>query len=147
MQRRSTCIFCTSSNLEDVLQTDQSIPESITITASSDDASWMPFNIQHCTACHAYQTKYLADINVLYGESHIHPIGRIRKEMDTVFTELITRNSHVQGIMEIGGGNGTLSDALLPTHTKYYIIDPSYTGNTENRCIIPYVVEECDQSS
>ena len=53
------------------------------------------------------------------------------------FSELILSNPDIHNVLEIGAGNGILSDILLNKRGyNYTIVDPSYFGNTANKNIL-----------
>lgn len=104
----------------------------------------MPYNIQRCIRCNAHQVKYLADIDVLYANTHIFPIGNIRSEMDTIFGDMIKEKSdRITGVIEVGGGSGSLCQYVRNHVPSYHIVDPSYTGCTDGIVLIPDIVERC----
>ena len=150
MQARDKCIFCHKKNLEEILPDGEfQIPQSMCLMDTNNhEQHWMSYNIQKCLNCNTYQNKYLADINILYGQSHIAPYGTIRKNMTTQCSDFILKNiintNKNQVILEIGGGDGQLSDCILENNsyiTKYIIVDPSYVGNTSNRTIYNTYIE------
>lgn len=146
IEERTECIICNGSNLQDVLSPPLHIPQSVTIMSSMRNIYWFTYQIQHCNDCLAYQIKHLPDINIVYDTTHAFPMGSIRENMDEVLGSVIAGNSNAQCIVEIGGGNGVLSDKILSmssTISEYYIVDPCYTGNTDNKIIIPHLVESC----
>lgn len=150
---RTSCIFCKCEDITEVLPVDIHIPQSTLMKDDSHDSegddAWMMFNIQHCNRCLAYQTKYLADPIILYGGSHIHPIGKIRETMDDILCNMIVENSLITGIIEIGGGKGLLADKIIDSTIgtiPYYIVDSCYIGNTYKRIVIPHFIEDCHTS-
>jgi hypothetical protein len=65
--------------------------------------------------------------------------------MTEIFSNMILSNKNINGIIEIGGGNGELSTVLIDKfYDKYIIIDPSYTGQKQGRYIIETFVENVD---
>jgi hypothetical protein len=142
---RDKCIFCNNNTLSKVFENDIQIPQGLTMNDNYDDESlWMPYNIQKCLICKTFQNKYLANLDILYKNSHIAPIGNIRSLMDLKFSEIIFTNSNIKGILEIGAGKGYLADILLEHPNicnKYIIIDPSYTGSHSNRTVVNEYIE------
>lgn len=145
MQVRSSCIFCNHTKLINYFSQDMLVPQAMFLSDSICNASWMPYNVSVCQQCYTHQTKYLADINLLYSVTHIAPIGNIRKSMDDVFASMIHENSRINGILEIGGGQGTIADMVVGRY-EYTIIDPAYTGSQHNRTIIKGFAEDIDIS-
>jgi hypothetical protein len=51
-----------------------------------------------------------------------------------MFADFILENKQTSGILEVGAGNGSLSQSILDKEVlQYTIVDPSYAGPTENR--------------
>ena len=145
--RRTKCIFCNNVHLISILDKVQNIPQGLMMNdTNTDEAYWMPYNIQYCSECKTYQNEYLAELHTLYNYSHIAPIGNIRNTMDSKFAENISNNKNIKGILEIGAGKGNLSDIITENlesiNGNYYIADPSYIGNTQNRIVINKYIEE-----
>lgn len=138
---RVKCIFCNDDNLKTYFDHDYIIPQSACMTENiKNDSVWMPYNILLCSNCNTYQNKYLADINILYNNTVFNPCGLTRSESTNQFYNFIKDNENISGIIEIGAGHGQLSDLLCEIH-KYVIIDPSYSGNTNNKIIIKDFLE------
>ena len=139
---RNKCCFCEKDVFEVLLQDDHTIPISYTmIDNPSNDYVTIPFNIIKCLNCKTYQTKYLGNLNLVYGR-HVNPIGNIHQKMKEEYCNFICYNKNITGFIEIGAGNGDLSDKILNINKlPYYIIDPFYCGNTTNRIIISDFIE------
>ena len=139
---RKCCVFCKSVDLSTVLDNDIIIPEGISMSDTPDGKAFhVPYNIQRCANCNTYQNKYLGDLNTIYNNSHIYPIGNIRNDMNLKFSNIICSNENIKGIVEIGGGDGKLSDMI---NCEYYIVDPGYHGTSDNKTIIRDYVENVD---
>lgn len=141
---RYSCIFCNSKNIKIYFENDIKIPENITMINIPDNinCNFINYNVQICNDCRCIQNKYLTNIDNLYKNSHINPYGSTRKIMTEMFSNLILSNDNIKYIIEIGGGQGELSDILIKKYkNKYSIIDPSYIGPIENRIIIKEYVE------
>ena len=149
MQTRKFCILCKSENIQELLPNDLLVASSLACMSEKHDAKWIPFNIHKCNECYCCQTKYLADLDVLYQASHIHPVGNIRSSMDKKFSSVIINNKNITNIVELGGGKGILADIILNSlpDMSYYIVDPCYIGDKTNKIIISDVVENIDISS
>jgi len=97
----------------------------------------MPFNILKCEACKSYQTQYLGNVDIIYNY-HANSHGTIRSSMDEKFASFICLNPNISHIMEIGGGNGGLSDIIIEKqpHVDYTIVDPTYSGRMNGKTIL-----------
>jgi hypothetical protein len=142
---RKQCIFCEATTLTDLLSDEMVVPQSHVLNDTRGErAAWMPYNVQRCEVCRTLQNKYLADIDVLYCKNHVAPMGAMRMGMDAAFADMIRANTGVDGILEIGGGNGSLVDALSGTH-RYHVVDPAYTGSREGcAAVIDGYIEDVD---
>lgn len=141
---RTKCIFCKTTDVAKIFDSDLTVPQGIMMVSNGADALWMNHNVQYCKSCKTYQNMYLAEPSQIYSHSHISPVGSIRSEMDIKFSDMIRGDS----ILEIGGGTGSISDAVLKTHNgPYFIVDPDYTGNTVNRTIVKKFIEEVDMDA
>lgn len=143
---RSTCIFCVSKNLTTYFSENYTFPvSSYCIRDLSYNPIFIPFNVLKCENCKTFQTKYLGDLEEIYKINHADACGSIRNNMMNKFSELILSNSNVHNILEIGAGNGILSDILLnEKEYNYTIVDPSYFGNTRNKKIIKSYFEDIE---
>jgi len=142
---RNHCCFCNHNGLDLFFEEDLSVPISYNMMNEASDAIWIPFNILKCALCKTYQTKYLGDLNQVYGR-HVNPVGKIHQVMKETYTEFICKNHKITGIIEIGAGNGDLSELILNKHQyiPYYIIDPYYCGKTEGRIVLPQFIEDIE---
>jgi hypothetical protein len=145
---RTRCIFCCSSDLVTILDSDLTIFQNIGMLEYNEldlESKTIKYNIQCCNKCNSFQNKYLAPLENVYSNSHVSPIGSIRSLMTDKFGSLILSNKNVNGIIEIGAGKGELSEFLLSqSDYKYNIIDPSYIGPVENRTIIASYIEDIE---
>jgi hypothetical protein len=106
----------------------------------------MPYNVLKCEECKTYQTKYLGDLSIIYNYN-ANAFGTIRSTMNELFSKFILENPEVQHIIEIGGGNGGLSELILEQRdTMYEIVDPTYSGLTERRTIHKCFFEHLESS-
>jgi len=144
---RKKCCFCEHTELDVSFEEDRFVPISYNMLDEPDaNAIWIPFNILKCTICKTYQTKYLGDLNLVYGR-HVNPIGKIHQVMKETYTEFICKNEKITGIIEIGAGNGDLSELILHKSESpwpYYIIDPYYCGKIEGRIVLPLFIEDVE---
>lgn len=146
---RISCIFCKSNNFDCLFKDDTyNIPLGCyTVnTISNKNFYNMPFNILKCKDCFTYQTKFLGNMDIIYDYNALSH-GTIRSTMDTTFANFITDDkiiNNIKNIIEIGGGNGGLSDIILENcnNINYTIIDPTYSGTNKNKTIIKDYLEK-----
>ena len=146
---RTQCIFCDC----DCFHTLWSTPKEISmgcyvIPDTSQECVFMPFQILECQACHTFQTKYLGDSKIIY-DYNANAHGTIRSSMNEKFAAFVANNPRVSSIMEIGGGNGGLSELILEKRKdiSYTIVDPTYSGSNENRTIVRSFFEDLPEES
>ena len=140
---RDKCIFCNSITLETYFKNDYNIPISSYSVEKYNTPIIIPFNVLKCNKCKTYQTKYLGDLNIIYSINHADACGSIRSNMMQQFSDMIFKNKDCKNILEIGAGNGILSDILLEKKNyNYNIIDPSYFGNLKGKNVIKGLFEE-----
>lgn len=133
MKCRSACIFC-SGEVHEIFTDDiMDVPQSYIMQDSPEpQCAVMPFNIQKCNHCRTMQTKYLADPTILYQSNHYVPYGSTRSVMLDRFVDFIIQDKP-DGLLEIGGGNGHLFEALVAKYNvAYTIVDPAYIGPRSN---------------
>ncbi len=114
------------------------------VESAHEQGAFMPFNLQKCNACDTYQTKYLADLGILYSSNHYVPFGALRQEMISLFSEFVCQDQP-SAILEIGGGNGELFTALAKSLTSlhYTIVDPAYIGpRSDNLTVVDGFYED-----
>jgi hypothetical protein len=123
-----------------MLTKNYSFPIGNYVVASPErDFVFIPYNVQYCDECGTVQTKYIGDLNLIYENNFAGAYGSIRNTMNDLFANFILEISTVQGILEIGAGNGSLSESILEKKTiEYTIVDPSYNGPKERRQILPF---------
>lgn len=140
---RNKCCFCEQTIFDVLFENDRTIPISYNmIDTRIDDSISIPFNVIKCLNCKTYQNKYLGNLNLVYGR-HVNPVGKIHQNMKECYCNFICFNKNINGFIEIGAGNGDLSEKLLNINkVPYYIIDPFYCGNTTDRIIISSFLED-----
>lgn len=145
MLTRTNCIWCRSTNLLEYFKNDYSSPIASYMEDTCVDFESVPYNIQKCNNCNAYQIKYLADPSNIYKKNHAYSYGSTLTDMCNEFSRFC-RESSFSKVIEIGAGNGFLADNIISSNPllDYTIIDPCYFGNTENRRIIPTFIEDYD---
>lgn len=146
---RTKCIFCDC----DCFYNLWSIPKEISmgcyvIPDASQECISMPFQILECQACHTFQTKYLGDSKIIY-DYNANAYGTIRSTMNERFSSFIVNNPRITSIMEIGGGNGELSELILEKRKElsYTIVDPIYSGSNQHCTILRSSLEELPKDS
>ena len=143
---RTQCIFCDNHNLVTILEKDYEIPLG-NFTVNTPDYKYynMPYNIQYCSNCFTVQTKYIGDLNIIYGDHTVGAYGSIRSSHNINFASFILENNNINSVLEVGAGNGELSDIILENKKmSYTIVDPSYGGKSDNKKIIPSFFEKTD---
>ena len=106
---------------------------------------FIPYNVLICNQCNSVQTKYLGNLNIIYGNNHLDNFGSTKHRKHNLFSEFIIKNTDINGIIEIGSCHHELSSFILDNiDTSYNIIEPSFTGNPTNLNIIPLYIENVD---
>lgn len=150
---RKQCIFCNATDLDEMFSNDKTVPlGSYTTSCATHPCKFMPFNIQICSKCATHQIKYLGDISEVYDTNHAYSFGEILKRKILEFSNCINDTicmTNIEGIIEIGAGSGKLADHILTTYNgPYYIVDPHYFGQLDNRrIVIPQYAENLDPNS
>ena len=145
---RTRCIFCEGESLLTSFKEDKQIPMGNNVVDTKCDSFHsMPYNIQQCSACLSFQTKYLADVHILYENAFAGAYGSIRSTHNILFASFIADNDKANYLCEIGAGNGELSDILIEKKdVSYTIIDPSYCGKKEKKKILTTYFEDCKEN-
>lgn len=134
---RTHCMFCEHHELKPLWDICFEIPLGCYVIPDKNKTCYsMPFNIVKCQQCLSYQTQYLGNLDIIY-DYNANSHGTIRSTMDQLFASFILSNTSITKIMEIGGGNGGLSDIILEKNPtlEYTIVDPTYSGNTNGKII------------
>jgi hypothetical protein len=140
------CMFCNSTEIEEIFKQEYKIALGCYPIEENDVCHFMPFNVVKCLKCRSFQTSYQGDLNIIYNYK-ANFVGTIRGTMNTKFSKFILDNKNIQSIIEIGAGNGSLSEQLLEMkQIRYTIVDPTYSGNTDNRVIYKQFFEEVDEA-
>ena len=140
---RSVCIFCKSTNLDNCLTQERETPICYSLFPTIQTSYILPYGLQYCKACDTCQLKYLGNIEQVYKVNHIDNFGAVKHDMHNTFATFISQNPEIEGSLEIGACHDYLSRLLLEKYPglKITIIDPSFTGNTEDLNIISDYVE------
>jgi hypothetical protein len=141
---RARCLFCRNKSFKDLFDVDRRVYLSQGWTSTKDVyAHDMPYNVLNCLNCSTIQNKYLGSPEIIYKNNHIDTYGTTKSQLNISFSDFIVNNSHVQGILEIGACTDALASCILEkTNCKYYISDPSYTGNRDNIHVIDKFIED-----
>lgn len=147
---RKTCIFC------DHLLNDAYFEQDYTCctahyaveASNANENGTIPYNILICPQCNTVQTKYLADLNILYKVNHADSTGSVMRSLHTINLDFILKHKHnIKNIIEIGSSKGLLADSILDAENlKYFIIEPSYIGNRDKKTIIEDFYENVNDS-
>ena len=144
---RKKCIFCNHDNFELLFENDN-FKSSLSLGLSKDPAEksyFMPYNVQICKKCNSAQNKYIGNLSIVYDVNHIDDYGATKSKKHNKFSEFITENNNINGIIEVGSCNGVLANIILEqVATEYNIIEPSFTGNKTNLNIIPHFFENVE---
>jgi hypothetical protein len=134
---RKVCIICKSALLNDIFDVNYTFPiGNFTVNSPDHECYFIPYNVQICGVCKTVQTKYLGDLNLIYENNFAGSFGTIRTTLNNKFADFILENDEINGIIEIGAGNGSLSESILDKRSFIYnIIDPSYSGPKINRIV------------
>lgn len=142
---RKQCIFCDSKSFDTLFKTDYKSSLSLAMIEIPKYTDFMPYNVLICNDCNSAQTKYLANINILYDINHLDNYGTTKNRKHNLFGEFITTNVDIKGIIEVGACHHELSSIILnKINTDYNIIEPSFTGCKTNLNIIPSYLENVD---
>lgn len=136
-KERETCMFCYDKQLTPLWKKSFEIPLGCYVIPDINKQCYtMPFNILKCEACKSYQTQFLGNVDIIY-DYNANSHGTIRSSMDELFASFIIKNQNIKSIVEIGGGNGGLSDIILEKQNSitYTVVDPTYSGNKKNKTI------------
>jgi hypothetical protein len=109
----------------------------------------IPFNIFICSKCKTVQNKYLGDLSEIYKINHADSTGTTMINLHKLNKEFILKHlENINNIIEIGSSKGVLADNILEDiKLDYYIIEPSFFGDRNNKIIIDNFYENIDDSS
>lgn len=146
---RKNCIFCNTLLSDKVLENDLlNYNAHYPVDMDFDSFQEIPYNIYICSKCKTLQNTYLGDLNELYKHNHADSTGTLMKGLHELTLEtILSVKQDINNILEIGSSVGYLSDLVLSKlNTKYYIIEPTYLGDTSNKVIINDFYENVDDS-
>lgn len=145
---RKKCLMCECEDFEIYFQNDLQSTLSFHFLEKKTNLVSIPFNILSCANCNTIQTKYLGDLNIIYGMNHVDAFGSTKQKMINAFSDFVCENKDIHGIVEVGTPTCDLAEAIaenLPV--EYTIIEPDYKGKKEKVKLIDSFVENVDLSS
>lgn len=137
----NTCCFCGSGDFDELMQQDNVAPLSLTLTDGKNDGKFMPYNVVCCKNCNSCQTKYRADLNIVYGVSHNDNYGSVKQDKFNGLSHFIVENrAEISGLLEIGSPHTDLAIRLVDElKVPYTIVEPNTLSTTEDiTCIRDY---------
>jgi hypothetical protein len=147
---RETCIFCDSA-LKKIYFEELKFNCHVAHYQCDDDYTdfqKIPFNVHICDFCNTAQNKYLGKLNEIYKHNHADSTGITMQTVHKLNKNMILKNANdIKNIIEIGSSRGVLADIILDTiKMDYYVIEPCYFGNTDNKIIINDFYENVDDT-
>ncbi|NBP55762.1 hypothetical protein EBU71_04345, partial [bacterium] len=136
---RENCIFCEKKLTTTLFESDLTcFSGHYPVDNTESNFEKMPFNITVCANCETPQLKYLGNPFEIYRINHADNTGETMKNLHTINSEFILKyRKEINNIIEVGSSVGTLSDMLLEKlKTDYYIVEPNFFGEAENKIII-----------
>lgn len=148
MTERKVCLMCKNTEFETFFKNDYTSGLSFSFSEKDEDENWIPFNILACSSCHTVQTKYIADLSILYNNNHVDSFGSTKSELIDSFSKFISKNKSIDGIIEVGTPAPDLANRILKEYsTDYTIIEPSFIGKKGNITIVDSFIENVNFSS
>jgi hypothetical protein len=140
-QIRETCIFCENTLNNSYFEKDKLCyvgHYGVDLNTNISEMVKIPYNISVCENCNTPQLKYLGDLNDIYKINHADSTGKIMNTLHEKNIKMILKyKKNINNILEIGSSKGVLADLILEQlKTNYFIIEPSYFGNNNNKTII-----------
>lgn len=146
---REKCIFCNHILDKDFFSVDYGAHTgNYQVDLNENNFKKIPFNVCVCENCKTPQNKYLGDLNEIYRINHADNTGDIMKDLHELNSNLIVKyENDIKNILEIGSSKGTLADLILgKIKTDYYIVEPSFFGDSSNKKIINDFYENVDDT-
>jgi hypothetical protein len=152
MNIREKCIFCDNLLNNHYFEKDYEnyiAHYQVDLKHELKDMIKIPFNILICSNCNTVQNKYLGDLEEIYKVNHADSTGTTMINLHELNKKLIIKyKNNINNIIEIGSSRGVLADKILESiNLKYYIIEPSFFGNRDNKIIIDNFYENVDDSN
>jgi len=136
---RKKCIFCKNDLNKDYFKSDlKNYVGHYAVELEETNFTEIPFNVCICEKCNTPQIKYLADINEVYKINHADSTGTTMVNLHKLNLEFILKyHSYIKNVIEIGSSKGVLADMILENlKLNYYIIEPNFFGDRNNKIII-----------
>ena len=138
---RINCIFCDTKLYDTFFKNDYNNycgNYAVPLDTNQNEMINIPFNIYTCSECKTVQNKYLGNLNKIYKYNHASNTGTTMINLHNKNLELILKyKNNINNIIEIGSSKGTLADLILNNiKLDYYIIEPDFIGNNDNKIII-----------
>jgi hypothetical protein len=149
---RTNCIFCDTKLTDTFFKDDYENycgHYAVSIETELNKMINIPFNIYTCSKCKTVQTKYLGDLNEIYKFNHATNTGTTMNNLHHKNLDLILKyQDDINNIIEIGCSKGTLADLILNNiKLDYYIIEPHFIGDKNNKIIINDFYENVDDNN
>jgi hypothetical protein len=145
-ETRDKCIFCQSNNLASLFDHDYMSSLSLGMYNDNNKENYfMPYNVLICNECNSAQNKYIGDLSIIYNTNHVDNYGSTKNKKHELFSNFISKNKNINGIIEVGSCNGVLANEILNNmNTNYNIIEPAFVGDNHNINIIEDYFENVD---
>jgi hypothetical protein len=148
---REKCIFCESKLNETYFKTNYEnyvAHYPVAKNTNNYEMTKIPFNVFVCKKCGTAQNKYLGNLSEIYKTNHADSTGTTMINLHKKNEELIIKHKEkITNIIEIGSSKGVLADIILSKlNLHYFIIEPSFFGDRENKIIIDDFYENVDDS-
>jgi hypothetical protein len=143
---RNKCVMCDYFLKDEVNLSNSETAICYSFFNEKQNGYFIPYNIYRCNNCNTIQTKYLADLMLLYKVNHIDNFGQVKNNMHSFFQKFITSNRNITGTVEIGASHDYLSRLILNSSniSKLTVIDPAFIGNREGLNVIDEYIEHYD---
>jgi len=140
-ETREKCIFCESILTDTYFINDYQnyiAHYQVDTTSNINENVKIPFNILVCSNCKTVQNKYLGDLSIIYKTNHADSTGNTMINLHKLNKDFVLKYiNNINNIIEIGSSKGVLADNILEcTKLNYYIIEPCFFGNKNNKIII-----------
>ena len=136
LSERKECPLCLSSDLSKDIppHVDLKFPLlPVCVETPLEEDLYAPFTICMCNNCGLIMLRYVVDPGVLYNIFHSDGIGKVWDEHYKKFVKLIKKYHKSGRILEVGAGQGKLTNELLKHYSsRIEVMDPQYEGSREN---------------
>ena len=104
----------------------------ICVDTKREDDILFPIKLEVCNGCGLLYLSEVVDPKSLYQIFHSEAIGAVWGEEFEKFSKIIKENLDGRKVLEVGAGTGKLITKILGNGLDISVIDPSYSGPTEN---------------